>query len=317
MIDHETDVLKPSILIVDDTRFNLRLLTKILSEAGYTVRPVPDGPLALSSATAQPPDLILLDIVMPRMSGYEVCEQLKADERTSDIPVIFISALDELPDKVKGFSLGGVDYITKPFQADEVLARVRTHLTLRNLQKQLEEKNRRLEQEIIERKRVEDSLRESQATFRAFSDYSPSSIFVKDLHGEIIFANRQFESVVHAEKGTLIGKTIHEIFPDEVAGKIRVGDQHILNTGMPVKSEIVFPRGDELCTYFLVKFPLRNAQKETYAVAGIITDINERKQMEEALREKREEISPARRKRQRSDMGQRFRVAIHLCQPFA
>ncbi|MDM8550919.1 response regulator [Desulfobacterales bacterium HSG2] len=286
MSDHETDALKPSILIVDDTRFNLRLLTKILSEAGYTVRPVPDGPLALSSVTAQPPDLILLDIVMPRMSGYEVCEQLKADERTRDIPVIFISALDELTDKVKGFSLGGVDYITKPFQTDEVLARVRTHLTLRNLQKQLEEKNRRLEQEIIERKRIEDSLRESQTTFQAFSDYSPSSIFVKDRQEKIIFANRQFESVVHAEKGTLIGKTIHEIFPDEVAEKIRVGDQDILNTGMPVKSEIVFPRGDELCTYFLVKFPLRNAQKEIYAVAGIITDINERKQMEEALREK-------------------------------
>ncbi|MGB0388426.1 MAG: adenylate/guanylate cyclase domain-containing protein [Ardenticatenaceae bacterium] len=130
-----------NILVVDDTRPNLRLLVNILSENGYKVRPASNGPRALAVAKESLPDLILLDINMPGMSGYEVCEQLKAHEPTRDIPVIFISVLSEVLDKVKGFAVGGVDYITKPFQVEELLARVRTHLTLRNLQSQLQEKN--------------------------------------------------------------------------------------------------------------------------------------------------------------------------------
>ncbi len=129
------------ILVVDDTRDNLRLLTKLLVEHGYYARPVPDGKRALSAIQNQRPDLILLDIMMPGMDGYAVCDVLKADERTRDIPVIFISALNETVDKVKAFSSGGVDFITKPFQEEEVLARVETHLKLRSLQKQLEEQN--------------------------------------------------------------------------------------------------------------------------------------------------------------------------------
>ena len=142
-----------NILVVDDNPDNLRLLMGILSESGYEVRPASDGEFALRSAWSSPPDLILLDIKMPDMDGYAVCERLKADERTRDIPVIFISALNEVIDKVKGFALGGVDYITKPFQAEEVLARVQTHLTLRDLQKSLQE-------EIIWRKHAEEELRE-------------------------------------------------------------------------------------------------------------------------------------------------------------
>ncbi len=129
-----------SILIVDDTPANLRLLSGILAQKDYMIRPVTDGALALSAARTDPPDLILLDIMMPTMSGYDVCKQLKADERTRDISVIFISAKQEILDKVTAFSLGAVDYITKPFQAEEVLARVETHLSLRNLRKSLEEK---------------------------------------------------------------------------------------------------------------------------------------------------------------------------------
>ncbi len=125
------------ILIVDDTPDNLRLLSGLLTTQGYDVRPVPSGRLALSGARADPPDLILLDIKMPGMNGYEVCEQLKAAERTRDIPVIFISALDETVDKMRGFAVGGVDYITKPFQEEEVLARVKAHVTIRRQQQQL------------------------------------------------------------------------------------------------------------------------------------------------------------------------------------
>ena len=128
---------KGEILVVDDTPANLRLLSKMLNEQGYRVRPVPDGRLALAAAQAKPPDLILLDIRMPDLNGYQVCERLKAESRTKDIPIIFISALDAVQDKVKAFTVGGVDYITKPFHIEEVLARVETHLALRKLQEQL------------------------------------------------------------------------------------------------------------------------------------------------------------------------------------
>lgn len=128
-----------NILIVDDTPANLRLLSNMLSDQGYKVRSVINGQMALTAIHAAPPDLILLDIRMPGMSGYEVCEALKGDSGTCEIPVIFISALDEIHDKVKAFTVGGVDYVTKPFQFEEVLARVETHLALRNLQRQLQD----------------------------------------------------------------------------------------------------------------------------------------------------------------------------------
>jgi sigma-B regulation protein RsbU (phosphoserine phosphatase) len=137
---------KASILVVDDTPANLRLLTGMLGRQGYEVRPVPNGKLALMAVESAPPDLILLDVKMPELNGYQVCQRLKADERTRDTPVIFISALDELGDKVKAFEAGGVDYVTKPFQFEEVLARVETHLALRALQVRLQEANEKLQQ---------------------------------------------------------------------------------------------------------------------------------------------------------------------------
>ena len=138
------DVRPASILIVDDTPANLQLLVGVLEGRGYKVRPVPSGKLALLAARRDPPDLILLDINMPEMNGYEVCEQLKADDKLKGIPVIFISGLTEQLDKVKAFAIGGVDYLTKPFQVEEMLARVETHLKLRRLQIELEELNARL-----------------------------------------------------------------------------------------------------------------------------------------------------------------------------
>lgn len=139
------------ILIVDDTRANLRVLTHMLTKEGYNVRPMLNGPSAILSAKSQPPDLIMLDIAMPDMDGYEVCRQLKADKQTETIPVIFISAMNDVQSKVQAFTSGGVDYITKPFQFEEVLARVETHLTMRNLQQTLQETNNLLEQRVLER----------------------------------------------------------------------------------------------------------------------------------------------------------------------
>lgn len=154
------------LLVVDDTPNNLRLLSTMLSEQGYKVRKVMSGPLALRVISLAPPDLVLLDINMPQMNGYEVCEKLKTDPQTAEIPVIFISALDDVWDKVKAFEVGGIDYITKPFQCEEVLARVKNQLTLRFLSKQLSEQNTLLQQEICERQQVEEALRQSEARER-------------------------------------------------------------------------------------------------------------------------------------------------------
>ena len=159
---------KGDILIVDDMPDNLRLLSAMLQAHGYEVRKSINGPLAIKAAQLAPPDLILLDINMPEMNGYQVCKKLVADRRTCDIPVIFISALGEALDKVRAFEAGGVDYITKPFQLPEVLARIENQLTIRQLQKQLlhqaqqlQEKNRLLEAEVEERQRAEAALRKA------------------------------------------------------------------------------------------------------------------------------------------------------------
>ena len=154
------------IMVVDDSPTALKLLTDLLITEGYKVRPANSGALALASVAVEKPDLILLDIKMPNMDGYEVCRRLKADEHSSKIPVVFISGLDGVIDKVKGFTVGGVDFVTKPFQQEEVLARIRTHLKLRFLQAQLEETNDKLEEsnaaleeEIHERQQAEEDIR--------------------------------------------------------------------------------------------------------------------------------------------------------------
>lgn len=148
------------ILIVDDTLDNLRLLSAMLAEQGYEVRSVTSGSTALMGIRAQAPDVILLDINMPGMNGYEVCQQLKADPKTREIPVIFISALNEVFDKVKAFSVGGVDYIAKPFQVQEVMVRIENQLSLRRLQAQLQAQNTRLQQAETE---LRQALEQEQA----------------------------------------------------------------------------------------------------------------------------------------------------------
>ena len=140
-----------SILIVDDVPSNLQLLSNLLTEQGYKVYKVLDGMLALRSVNLKPPDLILLDIMMPGIDGYEVCSRLKADPNTQDIPIIFLSARDDELGKVRAFDVGGVDYITKPFQVNEVLARVKHQIQIRQLQRQLQLQNLQLQQEVSNR----------------------------------------------------------------------------------------------------------------------------------------------------------------------
>lgn len=153
-MDIRDPVAMNDILIVDDTPDNLTVLMQMLTERGYQVRPALSGEIALNAVKAELPDLILLDIMMPGIDGFEVCSKLQSDERTQNIPIIFISALGETEDKVKGFQAGGVDYIIKPFQAEEVLARVASHLALKNMQLQLQ-------REVEERKHAEKALQKA------------------------------------------------------------------------------------------------------------------------------------------------------------
>ena len=152
----------PNIMVVDDTPSATNLLENILRKRGCQVSSFSQGRMALAAATTQPPDLILLDITMPEMNGYEVCERLKSDAKTREIPVIFISALNEAMDKVKAFGCGGVDYVTKPFQLGEVYARVQTHLELQRQRRQLQESHSQLNRKHQQMQADLDLAREIQ-----------------------------------------------------------------------------------------------------------------------------------------------------------
>ena len=149
----ELNIEGSKIMIVDDTPQNLGVLEKMLAEKGYHVFAMTSGEAAIKSAAASRPELILLDVMMPGMNGYETCRKLKENPEMRDVAVIFLSAMNETDDKIKGFEAGGVDYITKPFQLDEVIIRVKTHLTVRKLQKELQKHNDHLETLVAERTR--------------------------------------------------------------------------------------------------------------------------------------------------------------------
>jgi PAS domain S-box-containing protein len=189
---------RPEILAVDDDSDSLQLLTGLLDTNGYRVRPASSGSLALRSVAARLPDLILLDVKMRDMDGYEVCRRLKADEKSRNIPIIFISGLAESAEKVHGFSAGGVDYISKPFQPEEVLARIKTHLRLRELTLDLEQivhkrtqelasTNRQLQQELAERKRVEEEFRASETKYRIVADNTYDWEFWTDAKNQYVY----------------------------------------------------------------------------------------------------------------------------------
>lgn len=159
MEQKKSENLPANILVVDDAPENLRLLASMLEHHGYYVRKAINGRIAINGAQISQPDLILLDIDLPDINGYEVCQKLKTFENTKEIPIIFISSYHQEVDKIKAFEVGGRDYITKPFQIREVLARVENQLSTYRLQMELKERNSKLEQEIIERQRTEEQIR--------------------------------------------------------------------------------------------------------------------------------------------------------------
>ncbi|MBD3885295.1 response regulator [Phormidium tenue FACHB-886] len=206
---------RANILLVDDTPNNIRLLSAMLIDQGYEVRRVINGQMALKTAQANPPDLILLDIKMPDMNGYEVCQRLKAAIDTKEIPIIFISALDEVLDKVKAFAVGGVDYITKPFSEEEVFARVENVLTVRRLQRQLQEQNEYLDRETQKRYLLEEQLQRKEATYQFLWNSPILGIFRTRTDGFILEANRWFAEMLGYDS------------PSEAIGKITLSQHYI------------------------------------------------------------------------------------------
>lgn len=160
--------MKATVMVVDDTPANLDLLDRMLRAAGYRVLAFPRGRLALDAAVEIPPDLIVLDVLMPDMDGFEVCRRLKATPRLASVPVLFISALGDTSDKLRAFACGGADYITKPFQEEEVLARAGAHLEIAALQRRLREQNENLERLVAER--TQELASERARTLRSFAE---------------------------------------------------------------------------------------------------------------------------------------------------
>ncbi len=264
---------KADILAIDDTPENLALLSQMLTEKGYKVRSVTKGSTALRGAKAAPPDLILLDVKMPEMNGYEVCQELKADDRTRNIPVIFISALGDVFDKVKAFQAGGVDYIIKPFQVEEVLARLDTHLTIRNLQIQLEAQNRQLQQEIAEKTAAEDKFAK---VFRA----CPNPIAIATCQeGCFVEVNNSFLQMSGYLEAEVIGKNINQIYSLSALEIYYQALQKSQSQGFVRNQELEFQTKSGQIKTVLLSLELIELGG-TKCTLQILNDITERKRLE-------------------------------------
>lgn len=224
------------VMAVDDQPANLKLLEDLLNQQGHLVRSFPRGRLALEAAARNPPDLFLLDINMPEMSGFEVCEILKADAKLASIPVIFLSALADTQDKVQAFRCGGVDYVTKPFQVDEVQARVETHLRIHRLQKQLQLHTNHLEELVASRTR---ELAETQSRLKVLD--RAKSDFLKLIHHELrsplnglLGVGELVLDEIGAQEG---GAELREMFDLSRSRMLAILDDALLLTEIEVASE--------------------------------------------------------------------------------
>ncbi len=267
-----TSGLNDEIIVVDDTILSLKLLSDILEKTGYSVSTADSGELALQSIKLKQPSLILLDVMMPKMDGFEVCRRLKADEKTRDIPVIFISALDDEKSKMTGFHVGGVDYISKPFRKEEVLARVGAHIKLSRLQRELKEKNKKFEREILKR-------RQSEERYNVFINATVDPIFVKDDQFRYLMANDAMAKFFGKTKKELINKTDQELADEATVYPCQSSDRKALEVQGPFTIEEQL--GNRI--YEATKFPLllKGNQK---GIGGIMHDITEKKQSEKKIR---------------------------------
>ena len=264
---------KADILVIDDTPENLALLSQMLTEKGYKVRSVTKGSTAIRGAKAVPPDLIMLDVKMPEMNGYEVCQQLKTDDRTKDIPIIFISALGDVFDKIKAFQVGGVDYITKPFQVEEVLARLDTHLTIRNLQIKLEAQNSQLQQEIAEKTAAEDKFAKA---FRA----CPNPIAIADYEsGRVLEINKSFLQMSNYDAAEVVDRNIEQIYSGSAFAVYKQALSKLDTQDFVRNLELEFPTKSGQIKILLLSMELIELDGSKCTLQ-ILNDITERKRLE-------------------------------------
>lgn len=254
-----TEDSKGNILIVDDLIENLHFLNDLLTKQGYRVRSVTNGNMALRSARNNPPDLILLDIKMPDIDGDQVCSTLKADEETSDIPIIFLSALTEVFDKVKAFQVGGVDYITKPFQPEEVIARIQTHLTI-------QQQKRQLRQEIEQHQQTAAILYQSRALITSLLNSSRDGIAageaVRDLiTGEIedfryLLVNPVFAKLLGKKREDLTSHAGQKKLLNQLAPGLFEKFVLLVETGEPLEQEFCWETDTQKKRYNLIAVKL-------------------------------------------------------------
>ncbi len=276
-MDTNSDELIADILIVDDKLENIRFLSDFLSTQKYQVRKAINGQSALRAARSLPPDLILLDINMPGMGGYEVCEQLKQDPATSEIPIVFLSAGNEVSDKVQAFQVGGADYITKPFQLEEILAKLQTHLKVKSLQKTLEIRNQELQQTIATLQQTRAALAASEAELRALLNSMTELILIFDGEGKYLKVANTNTKLLYKPNEERIGRHLSEILPQPQAEILLNGIQQALQTNQNIEVEyslILDPGNTELRANISPILP--------NTVLCVVRDISERKQQEEA-----------------------------------
>jgi len=258
--------MQHSILIVDDNPSNLKLLYDLLSTHDYQVRVANVPQLGLESAITTPPDIILLDIRMPGMDGYTLCRELRKNPKTQSIPVIFISASEDALDKVKAFEVGGMDYISKPFDSAEVFARIKNHLQLNMLQQQ-----------------IQQSLYASQNILQAFMDNSPAIIYIKDREGKFLQVNREFERFAGLRNEEIIGKTGSTLFSLLLEEPFSKYDHEVLENSQSKQYEETLEFAEGAQVFLSIKFPLNSLDGSNFAICGISTEITERKRVEAEL----------------------------------
>jgi adenylate cyclase len=278
------------IVIVDDKPTNLGVVFDFLTDSGFKVLVAQDGESALQKVDYAHPDLILLDVMMPGIDGFETCRRLKANPLTQDIPVIFMTALSDTVDKVKGFSLGGVDYVTKPVQQEELKARVTTHLMLRNLQKKLEEQNKHLQQEIQEKQQMAESLRQAEEKYRSIFENSTEGIFQVTPDGKFITANPALARILGYSSPEELMTQITNISKQLYVDPMRRDDLAALMKREDVLSDVesqVYCKDGSIIWISENIRTVRDDNGELLYCEGSIADVTERKHSEVALRQAR------------------------------
>lgn len=271
----DTDI--STLLVIDDIPENLRILFKLFERSGYKVLVATSGQEGLQIVENVAPHLVLLDIMMPTMDGFEVCQRLKAEPTTQNIPVIFMTAMTEPESKVRGFELGAADYITKPFQRQEVLARVNTHIALSQQQRQLKLQNQRLQEEIQQREQAEKELRLAAAVFNTASE----AIVVCDEKNQIITVNPAFTQITGYEKEEVLGKNPNILNSGRQSPEFYKTMWNALKNTGTWQGEIWNRRkdGSIYAEWLSISTVRDNTQKNTQYVA-VFYDVTERKQYE-------------------------------------